>query len=474
MAMRSRLLSAIGPALRSRATAIQHRLAPEAGFAVPTVTLMLLAAMVMAGVAVTTSIGGQSGAVRDQNVKTALAAAEAGVEQALLQYNRYGLVEDAAPCAPVGGTAPEADGWCPEVSTAVNGAPVAYRVKTTSTEMKGGDIAWTEMEVVSVGTLAGVTRRIDVTASSSAGQGMFVDATVKSKDGINVASNAAIHAGTATNGDINLEGLQCGAATVGIGKELHGKGGYFSDTDCGTLGGEPGEDEIDLPAVNQGRAATENDNYRLFTLDQISGNKNSACFNGFNGAGKADKTCGPRELVIGHNSSVTLGGNVYSFCKLKMDQNSSLYIAPGQEVKIYFDSPEACGYSSGVTQLELQSNTRITPTAGNSGSAALFFVGSPNLSTNILLNSNTSVEEDVVCQQNFVIYAPYTDINLDSNTWFCGGMAGKTVTLDSNAQIWTSSGVQEFFLPLTAPHYEATRFVDCSATTVVGAPNEGC
>ena len=475
MALRDRLLAALGLALRSRAAAARRRLASEAGFAVPTVTLMLLAAMAMAGVAVTTSISGQQGAVRDQNTKTALAVAESGVEQALLQYNRYGRVPDSSPCAPVGGTATDAEGWCPEVAgTTVNGGAVSYRVKPTSTEMPSGKIAWIEVEVVSMGTLAGVTRRVDVTANSAAGQRPFVDATVKSKDGINVASNAEIHAGTATNGDINLEGLQCGAATVGIGKGLHGKGGYFSDVDCGTLGGEPSEDEIDLPPIPPTEVPTENDNYRLFTLDQISGNKNTACFNGFNGAGKADKSCGPRELVIGNNSSVTLGGKVYSFCKLRMDQNSSLYIAPEQEVTIYFDSPEACGYSSGVTQLELKSNTRITPTAGSSGSAALLFVGSPNISTNILLNSNTSVEEDVVCQQNFVIYAPYTDINLDSNTWFCGAMAGKTVNLKSHAEVWTSSGIQELYLPLTAPHYEATRFVDCAATTATGAPDEGC
>lgn len=475
MALRNRLLAVVGSALQSRAAAARRRFASEAGFAVPTVTAMLLASMAIAAVAVSASIGGQGGIVRDQNTKTALAVAESGVEQALIQYNRYGLVQDAAPCAPVGGTAPDAEGWCPEVAgTTINGGTVSYRVKPTSTLMKGGKIAWTEMEVVSVGTLAGLTRRLDVTANSSAGQKIFVDATVKSKDGINVASNAEIHAGSATNGDINLEGLQCGAATVGIGKGLHGKGGYYSDVDCGTLGGVPSQNEIDLPAVKQGEASTKNDNYRLFALDQISGNKNTACFNGLSGAGKADKSCGARELVVGHNSSVTLGGQVYSFCKLKLDQNSSLYIAPGQEVKIYFDSPEACGYSSGVTQLELQSNTRITPIAGQSGSAELLFVGSPNISTNILLNSNTSVEEDVVCQQNFVIYAPYTDINLDSNTWFCGGMAGKTVNLKSHAEVWTSSGVQEFYLPLVAPHYEATRFVDCAATIAAGAPDEGC
>lgn len=469
-----RLLVSIGQVLWGRAAA-NRRLASEAGFAVPTVTFILLAALAIAGAAVSASLGGQGGIVRDQESKTALAVAESGVEQALLQYNRYGLVQDAAPCAPVGGTVPDATGWCPEVTATVNGGSVSYRVKPTSTAMKNGKTAWTAMEVVSVGALSGVTRRVDVTANSSAGQGIFVDATVQSEDGINVAANAEIHAGTATNGDINLNGKLCGPATVGIGKELTGEKGHFSDIDCSIPGGGAPEDEIDLPPVNQGTAASVNDNHRLFALDQISSNnKTSVCFNGFNGLGQADKSCGSRELVVGHNTSVILGGSVYSFCKLKMDQNSSLYIAPGQEVTIYFDSPEACHYSSGVTQLELQSNTRITPIEGYSGSAALLFVGSATTSTNILMNSNTSVEEDVVCQQNFVIYAPNTDINLDSNTWFCGAMAGKTVNLKSHAEVWTSGGVQEFFLPLTAPHYEATRFVDCTSAVAAGVPSEGC
>jgi len=141
-------------------------------------------------------------------------------------------------------------------------------------------------------------------------------------------------------------------------------------------------------------------------------------------------------------------------------------------VKIYFDSPEACGYDDGATQLELLSNSRITSTTGDSTNVAMLFVGSEDLSTNILLNSNTAV--DGPCEQNFVIYAPYTDIELNSNTKFCGAMAGKSIHLDSNAEIWTSSGTDKFFLPNTPPHYEPALFVECTVTSATGAPDEGC
>jgi hypothetical protein len=453
---------------------LRLKLTAEDGFAVPTVTLMIVAALAVAGVAVTTSIQGQAGSVRDQDTKSALAAAESGVEQALLHFNRYGLASESTPCAPLGSGATE-EGWCPAVSgTTLNGGSVTYWARPEGESRPNGEFAFTELEVVSLGTVDGVSRRVDVTATSSSGNDMFVDATVKSEEGITLDSNSQIHAGTATNGDLTIaaNAKQCGTATVGIGKEKKGSGEYSTDIECGVLSGDPGEDEISLPPVEQGAAPTINDNGRLFSLDKISGNKKKACFDGHDGNEDEDDSCGPRELEVGTNTSVTLGGTTYSFCKLTLSSNSSLYVADKSEVTIYFDSPEACGYEDGVTQLELQSNTRITSEPGKSASVALLFVGSKELSTNILMNSNTAV--DGPCEQNFVLYAPYSDITLNSNTKFCGALAGKTVHLDSNAQVWTSSGIQSWFLPLTAPHFVAERFVDCVSSAPAGLPDEGC
>lgn len=454
---------------------IASRSSSESGFAIPTVLLMLVAALGMAGIAVSASIQGQGGIVRDQQSKAALVVAESGTSQALLQYNRYGIISGPTPCAPVGGSTPDAEGWCPLVTgVPVNGGTVSYQVRPTSSALPGGGVAWTQLEVVSTGTVGGTTRRVELTAGSSSGQSPFLDADVKSKDGITLDSNSQIHSGSATNGDITVasNASLCGPASVGIGKDVKGSGGHYSNIDCTGQGIEM-EEELNLPPVNQGTAATVNDNGRLFSEDLISGNKAEACWNGITGKGKSG-SCGARELVVDTNSSVTLGGSVYSFCKLTLKSNSSLYIAPsGDEVtKIFFDSPEACKYGSGTQQLNLLSNSRITSTTGKAADIAMLFVGSPYTSTRINLNSNTSV--DGPCEQNFVIYAPYTDIDLDSKTKFCGAMVGKTVHLDSNAQIWTSSGTDSFVLPNTAPHYVAERFIDCTATVAAGPPDQGC
>jgi hypothetical protein len=221
--------------------------------------------------------------------------------------------------------------------------------------------------------------------------------------------------------------------------------------------------------VNQGNAATVNDDGRLFNQDLISGSKSRACWNGLDGNGAASANCGSRHLDIQQNTTVTLSGSIYSFCKLTMSSNTSLFISSGHSAVIYFDSPEHCGYPSGTTQLDMASNTRIS---SNDGSPVqLMFVGSPTLRTQINMNSNTDI--NAACVQNFVVYAPLSDINMNSNSTYCGGLAAKTLHLDSNADIRTNAASQSFIVPPAAPHFTVDRFVECTATTA-SPPNSGC
>jgi hypothetical protein len=158
---------------------------------------------------------------------------------------------------------------------------------------------------------------------------------------------------------------------------------------------------------------------------------------------------------------VFLGGAKYSFCKLTMSSNTSLEVQSGHTVAIFFDSPEACGYPSGTAQMDLSSNSRVTAIGGGPANVALMFVGSSSRTTRIHLDSNSSAGG---CEQNFVIYAPRTDIDLDSNATFCGAIAGKSLHMDSNARIFLDSGASNFILPATAAHYELDRFVECDVT----------
>jgi hypothetical protein len=469
------------PATASRIRNITLRLRGERGFALPTTMLMLIAAFGIVSVGVVSAIDAQKGTVRDQSTKSAVQLAETGVNQALLHFNRI-APSPANACSPVSGT-PPSGGWCPAITASdPAGGSYSYQVRvcdaTGSCPPAAGKPPYS-LEVVGTGTRGDAVRRVDVRSHSVSGQSVFSDYQVKAGDGVTLDSNSRIHAGTATNGDISLSSnaKQCGQASVGVGHQLQqaGSNSYFQDPECTTPNATVGEDDIVLPRVNQGDVATNNNNSNFFAVDPASGNQAAACWSGMKASG-ASGSCGSRELEIGSNSAVTLNGTRYSFCKLTMSSNSALYVAAGQTVAIYFDSPENCGYTSDVVQIEMASNTRISSNSGNP--VQLLFVGSeagsqdPDFIHTILhLSSNTDI--NAACEQNFVVYAPLSDIVLNSNSTYCGALAGKSIHLDSNADVRTNAASQAFIVPYTSPHYTVDRFVECAATTA-SPPSSGC
>ncbi len=460
---------------------IAARLRSQRGFALPTTMLMLIAAFGVVSVGVVAAIGAQKGTVRDQSTKSAVQLAETGVNQALLHFNRIAPSPTNA-CSPVSGT-PPSGGWCPAITASdPAGGTYTYQVRvcdaTPSCPPAAGEPPYS-LEVVGTGTRGDAIRRVEVRAHSVSGHPIFGDYQVKAGEGITLDSWSRIHAATATNGDIVLSdnAKQCGQASVGPGREFLQAGGdsYFQDPDCTAPNATVLEEEIFLPRVNQGDAATNNDNSNFFAVDTASGNQAAACWSGLRANG-TNGTCGDRELDIGSNSAVTLNGSRYSFCKLTMSQNSALYVAANQSTVIYFDSPEACGYSDGAIQIEMASNTRITSNTGSP--VQLLFLGSdvqPGedgfLHTILHLSSNTDI--NAACEQNFVVYAPRSDIVLNSNSTYCGALAGKTIHLDSNADVRTSGASQGFIIPYTSPHYTVDRFRECSATAA-SPPNGEC
>jgi hypothetical protein len=432
---------------------VPRRLGAERGIAVPMVLFMVLAAFAMASVAVVSSVNAQQGTNRDLDTKDSLAVAEAGAHEALLRYNS--AAADQACVAPQ----TLSGGWCTPATGALSGGGTfTYWVRPTD-----GLI-----EVVSEGTRDGASRRIYLQAHSAAGQQPFVDFGVIGLNSIGLDANADITADTGTNGDITLlsNSELCGDAQVGVGRSILISGN--AQHTCGVqLQGS-----LTLPSVNQGDVRTNNDNSNFFAATPIGGQANRVCWNGVNGDGQASANCGSRELVITHNSNLTLPSGNYSFCRLQLLQNAAIYIANGATIRIYFDSPEACGYGSGVKQLELDSNSQIRPNGTSSSvDVAMLFVGSETRSTTIDLASNTVAQG--VCEQDFVIYAPRTDMVMKSNSYYCGALAAKTIHINSNSQITISTQAENFELPNAPPHYVIDKFVECGGVTT-STPNSSC
>jgi hypothetical protein len=459
----------------------------ERGFALATVLFMLLAAFATVSVGVFATIQAQSGGVRDQDTKASLAAAEAGVTQALLHYNSN--ITAPEPCLmPNGDTgalgyqATDSSGWCQAVETPT----ASYRVCPRWSEAQGTCMtsgATGTMAVVSTGSTNGVLRRIEVVANSVSGQQVFLNAGIRSQTDINLDSNAGIHSTTSAGGNITLDSnaSQCGLATVGPSGSISGHGTYYENPDCS---GTPlstssvTHQTVTLPPVNQGNANQpgHNDNYRITNAitgaatpaDLISGNKADVAW---------DPTT--RQLTINGNTSLTLTGQTYSLCKLVLNSNAALYIAAGQKANIFFDSPESCALpyddvrrpQLGITQMQLSSNSRVTPTTGTPASIGIYFVGSQSKLTNAVLSSNTDISGS--CVQNFVIYGPYTHIELLSNSQYCGALAGQSIHMNSNAHFYTDDASKQIVLPGTLPHYTQSKFLECTAEAS-SVPTAGC
>jgi Tfp pilus assembly protein PilX len=477
-----------------RFTLLRHRAANEdRGFAVPTVLFMLLAAFAVVSVGVAASIQAQSGSVRDQDTKSAFAAAEAGMNQALFRYNAYTELPP-QPCVMPSGTAlavaptqtsgPNA-GWCPTVSDSAG--RFHYDVCPSSASSPCNTTSGSLL-IVATGTFHGVTRRIEETATSAGGQPVFSDAQVKTQDKIEMGSSATIRANSATNGDISMSSSaqQCGLATVGPGHHMTttSSAKYFPNTQCTPPPLDPStvaQQPITLPPVNQGDAPTNNDDYRIVNAkstanppptpaDAIGGKKSDVVWTG------SDPTApNSRQLTLNSSVSLTLTGRTYSFCKLTMNSSANLYIATSAPVYIFFDSPEACGLPANTTQLASNSSTRITSNFGSPINLALLFVGSqatPPIPTKISMNSSSRANGG--CIDNFVIYAPYTDFTLNSSSNYCGGLVAKSLTMASSSQITTNPLVQTSFqLPNTLSHYVTSKYLECTAASA-SPPNSGC
>jgi type II secretory pathway pseudopilin PulG len=462
------------------------RAAEDGGFTLPTVMLMVFAAFAVASAAVLSSLSAQSGTIRDLRTKDALAAAEAGAHEGMLRYNATTVSGDSwGQCLPSG--TPISDGagwsWCPtQQSQLPDGSTYTYRVGFPQ-QVPGAPLPAHTAQIISQGNSGGVTRRVDMTIRSASSQTPFTSAGIIGLNSIGLSSNDSLYGNSATNGDLTMStnDIVCGTVQVGPGRTVVG-----GTPTCPTGTSSVLHGVTSLPPVNQGTVAdpANNQNSNFFSVNPVSptstGAKRRVCFNGRNAAGETDTStstgCGPRELRLRNGTSgvsVTLNGGNYSLCKLTLESGTTLYVANGAKVTIYFDSPEACHYTSATPQLSMSSNTSIQVNGGTSQNMRMLFVGSDTVPTSATMSSNTT--QDVACNQDFVIYGPRTDIVFASNSYFCGAVAGKTVTVSSNTIVKTSNEASGYILPAWVDHYAIDDFKECTGVMpAAGSPGSGC
>src|SRR4051794_3060607 len=328
----------------------------DGGFTLPVVLLMVLAAFAVASAAVLASFSAQSGTTHDFQSKDAFATAEAGAHEGMLRYNATtvsaGSGTSWGQCLPSGTPVSDGSGWswCPAQQAQLpDGSTYTYKVGFPQ-QVPGAPLPAHTAQIISQGSTNGVTRRVDMTMRSASSQTPFTSAGIVGLNSITLSANDSLTGNSATNGDMTLAGNDqvCGNVQVGPGRNVVG-----GPPSCTTGASTVTQGVTSLPPVNQGDAPTNNQNVNFFSINPVSpANRNAqrrVCFNGRNAAGETDTSCGPRELKLTNGASgvtLTLNGGNYSLCKLTMGSGTSIYVANGAKVTIYFDSPEHCGYTS--------------------------------------------------------------------------------------------------------------------------------
>jgi len=440
--------------VRKAIASLFHRLrVDQRGMAVPTALFATIAGMGLVTAAALSTVSAQRGTSGDQDRKSAIAAADAGANLALLRQNKVhsssGFV--ASPCIGVGGggtlvgTAPAADGWCPAVSGTVGGASYVYRVSAYDPNAA--------TMIVSTGTADGVSRRIAVQTRLSSGSDIFEGEGAIGENFVLLEGTGDIDANVGSNGSVTMTGSStiCGNIRHGVGGAINGSG------QC--LGYQTSEGDRDLPPLSEAKRqqlATSNTNVRFTNgEDTYTGN----------GAFWDPET---RTLSTTPNSTLTLGGSDYFICRA--DLKGNLIMAAGAQARIFFDTPEACGQTAGVRQLEMSATASISSTGWDPANGlynlpGFYFFGSPTIQTIAYVRGTAAANE-------FLLYGPYTDVDAAGSSDWIGVVAAKSIYVHGTGDIVAPDGLQIPFIDIP-PKYARDRYVECVGATA-SPPNANC
>lgn len=452
--------------------------------ALPTAIFATVAAFGLGSAAVVASVDSQRGTARDEGSKGAIAAADAGANVALLRLNRYSTaLTTSLPCLGLssGGTLvltgadPAAPGWCAPVTGSVGNATYSYRV-TASPPLLSGAM----MTVVSTGITDEVSRRVAISLKGTDVGGAVATDGLIGQDSINLTGNADVHVNIGTNGSVTSTGnaVVCGNIRHGVGQGWDPSPNNHPHQ-CSGYGVTEGN--VSLPPVSSfipSDIATNNSNYRLATCTKAATATTAAVPLGcqsdtFSGEWKnspwdsASRTISLNGKFKGEELTLTLGGADYFICQLKLT-GGHLIMASKSHVRIFFDTPEHCGLSSGAAQISVTGNGTIEATGFEASLEApgFYLLGSPTIPTTVKLAGNGGTN-------HLLVYAPSSNVSISGNANYVGAIIGKTIDDSGNGAITQPQGYKGPNVG-GAILFARQSYVECTGAGTAALPSSGC
>ena len=449
---------------------LRKRLAGERGVALPvTVSVMFM----VAGLATVTARGAISAdhqSLRDRNVKQAIQAANAGLEAAMYRTNlmQPGSLQCALKSALTGNLSVlgvGVDGWCPEQTEDLgNGQSYTVLVSAGSSLHVNGQ-SLVQRKFVSTGAANDVRRRVVLRANAATGEPVFPQGYAGvSLDGITLPNSVQVLGGVGSNGDITLRNYSyvCGNVTPGPGKSVQVRN---SASVCPSGSTTAAEQSFNLQPVDQGDAPTNNDNARIGSPPQpISLDPCTDCSG-------IDWDPGTRMLSLRNNSTLTLGGSVYSFCGIEIDNTAQLKIPArplGTGIRIFIDSPEHCG-GEGTGSVSVRNSGTILNLNADPTTFQLYLLGSSSIETHVAFDGIEFAGDLVMA-----VYAPYSTIRIKGNTHLSGAIASKSIDLQNSAQITYHQRIEDITTGSPLRLYRPEQYLECTAVPTGPSPDSDC
>jgi Tfp pilus assembly protein PilX len=411
---------------------------------------------------VSTTVSDSSNKSRDS--KTALAAADAGLEAAVYRLNMQNL-ENTTSCFTTG-LVSEVNGECPgQTESLGNNMSYTYYVTPALAEGEtcaGVPISYTGDEAIAItqrcvtvaGTANDVTRRVQARVASYIGL-QLLSLGILGLDGVEFKNSGDIDAWIGSNGEIDFDN----SSTV-TGIELGPSAPNPSFSNGSSVGSitrrSVSQGSHILAPVDVGNSATVNDNIRLTngqdTLSGVSFNSST------------------RVVSASNNASMTLGGGTYNFCNFTASNKMDVNIAVGAKVRIFIDSPARSGSGCASGTGKITASNKITfNNPGPAENLQIYVYGSSNSGTPLDVDFKNSVDFD----KGF-IYAPRSKVEFKNSADWVGAVAAKEVEFKNSVDFtWTESLAN--LRAETLSLFYKTAWKECrSRQTATTDPESGC
>jgi Tfp pilus assembly protein PilX len=447
---------------------LRGRLRQDDGVAMIVAMGALLVMLLLAGLAFDAATRSSASATRDVRAKHALQAAEAGLQTAAYRMNMLGPSATACPTGD-GTVVAATNGLCPAQTGGLgDGATFSYRTSTeleASTPCAGRPVrtqtTLSQRCVTSVGTVDGVTRRVQARLAAYASTPLFPVTGILGLDRVDLSGNvSAPNAAVGSNGPVDING------NVRVGGVVLSPTGSLSTSGNVSAPQSPKlPDNYVLTQPDTGNSATVNDNGRIANgirnppvapYDQVSSSSASAV--------TYDATT--RALRISGNATITLGSGVYNFCSIEVTGNIRINVAAHAKAAIYVDSPEnpdsGCPPGSGGFSVagNFEGGNALDPTA-----LQLYMYGRNDARDAVTIRGNSTLYA--------AIYAPKSLITIEGNATIVGGLAAQSVDMRGNGFQW-SEGAGTLRTGNSGTYYR-TAWQECSSRPSVATnPASGC